>query len=232
MTTGTAEQHFIFLNEISVRCSRMFIKICGIKSIEDLKIVEKYGNATGVIVKSVSKRNISLERAREIITNSNIPVYAVSTVNTFKEWEEIITKTDTEYIQIHTDKIELNDIEKIKEIYNPKIIKAFKVPASCENVNEEYKKLLNRISTYRNIVDYILLDTGKGTGKTHDLRISKKISEVMDIIIAGGLKSENVNNIIDYVRPYGVDVSSGVEKNDKKDEELIKSFVYSIKNKN
>lgn len=205
----------------------MFIKICGIKSEEELKLVEKYANATGVIVKSESKRVIPPEKAKELMEIADIPVYAVSTVNTYDDWAEIIEKTGTKYIQIHS-KMDVDEIVKLKNNYNINIIKAFKVPSLSSNPEKDAENLVNEINKYTNTVDNILLDTGKGCGITHDLRVSKIIAKNLNIILAGGLNPENVKKIVEYVQPYGVDLSSGVEKNNKKDEELIKSFVKNL----
>ena len=208
----------------------MFIKICGIKSKEELKIVERYANATGVIVKSESKRQIPLEKAKELMEIANIPVYAVSTVNTYDEWKEIIEKTGTKYIQIHS-KMDADEIVKLKNKYNINIIKAFKVPSLSSNPERDAENLINEIKKYTDVCN-ILLDTGKGCGITHDLRVSKIIAKNFDVILAGGLNPENVKEIVEYVQPYGVDLSSGVEKNNKKDELLIKSFVKNLNEAN
>ncbi|AEH07049.1 phosphoribosylanthranilate isomerase [Methanothermococcus okinawensis] len=205
----------------------MFIKICGIKSKEELKVVEKYANATGVIVKSESKRNISLEKAKELMEIANIPVYAVSTVNNYNEWKDIIEKTGTKYIQIHS-KMDANEIAKLKNSYNINITKAFKVPSLSSNPEKDAENLINEIKKYINIVDNILLDTGKGCGITHDLRVSKIIAKKFNIILAGGLNPDNIKEIVKYVQPYGVDLSSGVEKDNRKDESLIKSFIKNL----
>ncbi|WP_421077160.1 phosphoribosylanthranilate isomerase [Methanothermococcus sp. Ax23] len=208
----------------------MFIKICGIKSEEELKIVERYANATGVIVKSESKRQIPLEKAKELMEIANIPVYAVSTVNTYDDWAEIIEKTGTKYIQIHS-KMDVDEIVKLKNNYNINIIKAFKVPSLSSNPERDAENLINEIKKYTDVCN-ILLDTGKGCGITHDLRVSKIIAKNFNIILAGGLNPENVKEIVEYVQPYGVDLSSGVEKNNKKDELLIKSFVKNLNEAN
>ncbi|HID42198.1 MAG TPA: N-(5'-phosphoribosyl)anthranilate isomerase, partial [Archaeoglobaceae archaeon] len=69
--------------------------------------------------------------------------------------------------------------------------------------------------------------------KVHDLRVSREIFRKVDnAILAGGLNPVNVRGIIEFVKPFGVDVSSGVEKNGVKDPELIRSFVEVVKSMN
>lgn len=206
----------------------MFIKICGIKTERELNIVEKYADATGVIVESESKRRISLDRAKELIEISSIPVFTVSTLEDFKSWSEVIEKTETEYIQIHSD-MDVRTVERLKDEYSVFIMKVFKVPKRSTFPERDAEDLINRIAEYKDIVDRILLDTGKGCGVTHDHRVSRIVCRKFDVVLAGGLNPENVREIVDYVQPFGVDVSSGVEKEGEKSEDLIRSFVESLK---
>ncbi|AXI25083.1 phosphoribosylanthranilate isomerase [Methanofervidicoccus sp. A16] len=206
----------------------MFIKICGVKTERELNIVEKYADATGVIVESESKRRISLDRAKELIETSSIPVFTVSTLEDFKSWSEVIEKTETEYIQIHSD-MDVGTVERLKDEYSVFIMKVFKVPKRSTFPERDAEDLINKIAEYKDIVDRILLDTGKGCGVTHDHRVSKIICKKFDVVLAGGLNPENVREIVDYVQPFGVDVSSGVEKEGEKSEDLIRSFVESLK---
>lgn len=206
----------------------MFIKICGIKTERELNIVEKYADATGVIVESESKRRISLDRAKELIEISSIPVFTVSTLEDFKSWSEVIEKTETEYIQIHSD-MDVGTVERLKDEYSVFIMKVFKVPKRSTFPERDAEDLINRIAEYKDIVDRILLDTGKGCGVTHDHRVSRIVCRKFDVVLAGGLNPENVREIVDYVQPFGVDVSSGVEKEGEKSEDLIRSFVESLK---
>ncbi len=200
-----------------------FVKICGIKSGKELKIVERYADATGVVVECESKRRVSLEKAKEIIKIAKIPVFVVSTLDSFDGWANIIEKTQAKFVQIHTDFIKPKDVEKIKSEFGVFVMKAFKVPKKSEDPIKDAEKLLAQIEQFE--VDRILLDTGKGSGTTHDHRISKVIAEKFDIVLAGGLNPQNVAEIVKFVKPFGVDVSSGVENNGRKDEELIKKFI-------
>lgn len=88
-------------------------------------------------------------------------------------------------------------------------------------------------------VDAILLDSGNqkltvkelgGTGRTHDWRLSRAIRERIDIplFLAGGLTPENVGRAIDEVRPFGLDVCSGVRTGGKLDETKLKNFFAAV----
>jgi len=206
----------------------MFVKICGIRDVNDLRIVERFADATGVVVECESKRRVSLDMARKIIENADIPVFAVSTLSDFESWSRVIEATNAKFVQIHTDSIDPKDVEKIKSEFGVFIMKAFKVPRRSEDPVKDAENLIEKIEQFE--VDRILLDTGKGSGITHDHRVSRIIAERFDIILAGGLNPKNVAEIVEFVRPFGVDVSSGVEKDGRKDERLIREFVSRVKN--
>jgi phosphoribosylanthranilate isomerase len=88
-------------------------------------------------------------------------------------------------------------------------------------------------------VDALLLDSGNqslavkelgGTGRTHDWRVSRSIVEAspVPVFLAGGLKPENVADAIESVRPFGLDVCSGVRTEGRLDAEKLKRFFAHI----
>lgn len=89
------------------------------------------------------------------------------------------------------------------------------------------------------VVDSILLDTGKagkpgGTGCVHDWALSRRIVREtrLPLVLAGGLKPENVREAIRVVSPYAVDTASGVETSGKKDAVKIKKFIEEVRRAN
>ncbi len=209
----------------------MFIKICGIKNSTELEMIEKRADATGVVVRAPSRRAIELEKAKEIISEARNPIFVVSTEKTLQGWMDLIDRTGAGHIQVHSD-MSAREFERLRERFDGEIMKAFKVPQRCDSIETEAEKMKRSISSYS--PDYFLLDTGNGSGKLHDLRVSKEVVQELGkvgkkVVLAGGLNTVNVSEIVKYVRPFGVDVSSGVERNRRKDEQLIKEFTEVLK---
>lgn len=206
----------------------MFVKICGLRDLKELEVVERYADATGVIVECESKRRIDIEKAREIVECSKIPVFLVSTLKDLDGWMRILKEVDSGYVQIHSE-VSPDFVEKIRDL-GVKVMKAFEVPKFSNDPERDAEILIKKIDSYD--LDFILLDSGRGSGLTHDHRISEIVSRHFKIILAGGLNPKNVYEIVEYVKPFGVDVSSGVERYGRKDEELIRDFVKIVRKLN
>lgn len=93
------------------------------------------------------------------------------------------------------------------------------------------------------LVDAILLDSGNpklavkelgGTGRTHDWSVSARLAAAVDVpvFLAGGLRAENVRAAIEQVRPYGVDVCSGVRTEGRLDPEKLHAFMAAVASAN
>jgi phosphoribosylanthranilate isomerase len=198
------------------------VKICGIKNLKDAIFAVDYGTDAIGFVFAKSIRKISKEKARAIVRK--LPPF-VTTVGLFvNETAENIEATcrycGLDAIQLHGNEPP-DIINKLKDF---KIIKAFRI---------QNEKDISPIRKYK--PDAILLDGYSkknmgGTGTSFDWKIVKNIKTPIPIILAGGLTPLNVSRAIKIVRPYGVDVSSGVESMPgKKDRKLIKKFINAVK---
>jgi phosphoribosylanthranilate isomerase len=207
----------------------MKVKICGITNPEDALSAAKCGaDAVGVVNIKESPRYVSLKEAEDIF--SILPVFVSKVVvATPKKLEDVlkIEETGADYIQLHgNESLEL--MREIAESSRLRIIKAVAAQDGCETEAKIYSR----------IADAILLDTPShlfgGTGRVHDWSISRRVVEVVDkpVILAGGLTAENVARAAAAVKPYAVDVSSGVEiRPGKKDEKKIMEFIMRAKKK-
>jgi phosphoribosylanthranilate isomerase len=91
---------------------------------------------------------------------------------------------------------------------------------------------------FPNFIDFILLDSGRpnsdvlgGTGQRHDWSISRQICKDVNIpvYLPGGINVNNVEEAIDFVKPYGIDLCSGVKTGSRLDEVKLRMFFQSLK---
>lgn len=211
------------------------VKICCISGIEEANLAIKYGAiALGLVSKMPSGPGVISEELIEEIALS-VPQTILTFLLTSKQSvDEIITqhkKCKTNTIQICDRLINGTHQQLKKALPGIKIVQVIHV--TDKNSFEEAAIISKN-------VDAILLDSGNqklevkqlgGTGRTHDWSISKMIRESVNIpvFLAGGLNDENVANAITYVKPFGVDVCSGVRTDNKLDENKLKSFFNKVK---
>lgn len=208
------------------------VKICGIMDIETARAALSLGaDMLGFHVELKHARNpISSEKAGEIISQlpeTCTPVL-VTSVTDPERIIELAQKTDVKAVQLHAD---IDGMQKIKSALPQ--LKLFKV------INVFDESAIEEAKSYEGVADALVLDsaikaTGQrgGTGKTHDWNISRKIVESVSIpvILAGGLNPENVEEAIRIVKPYAVDVNSGVSNPDgTRSLEKVKLFVEGAK---
>ncbi|TET27201.1 MAG: phosphoribosylanthranilate isomerase, partial [Candidatus Bathyarchaeum sp.] len=199
---------------------------------EDLAVTVAAGaDAVGFIVGVPSSpRNLTLERAEMLL--SQVPIFVDSVVVTapksIKQLVEVCEGLKPTAIQIH-GKEQLDSSEIREKIKDTRLIKTVYVTEDAlnETAIEDSK-----------MFDALLLDSFSkgqygGTGKVHDWTLSRQIKEAVapvPVILAGGLKPENVKEAILTVQPYAVDVASGVELSPGvKDHEKVRAFVENAK---
>ena len=195
------------------------IKICGLKRLEDVEIVNKYKPDFVGFVFADSKRKVTLNLARQMKQNLDDSIQSVGVFvdAAIDEILEIHEQGIIDMAQLHGSESE-DYIEKLKKKSNNqlKIINAIEM--------DDEKDLLEYDNS---IADYLLLDSGKGSGKTFDWRLIRKDLK-KEFFLAGGLNYQNISRAINEFDPYAIDLSSSVETNGYKDELKIKKVMEAM----
>lgn len=199
------------------------IKICGITSLEDaLAAVELGADALGFNFYEKSPRYISPEKARQIIRElpPEIEKVGVFVNSSLSEIENVCAESGIEMVQLHGDETP----EFVAALSGPRVIKALRV-------SDDFQPEI----ALRYAADRFLLDTDcngfGGSGKTFDWRVAAAFKDFgSEFFLAGGLTVENVAEAIREIRPYGVDVCSGVESvKGKKDMKKLEAFIRNAR---
>jgi phosphoribosylanthranilate isomerase len=197
------------------------VKVCGIQHLETAQwAVDAGADAVGFIFAD-SRRRITLEKAAAISDSLPESILRIGVfVNASKkELQSAVKMANLDYVQLHGDES----------------------PAFCRDLNIPYIKAVS--IKEKNDLDIlpefgeemILVDSGKGpyrggNGTSFDWDYLRDYhSNNRRLILAGGLKKENIREAIKKVRPYMVDVSSGVESGGIKDKEKIVEFIKEVR---
>lgn len=195
------------------------IKICGLKRLEDIEIANRYRPDYIGFVFAQSKRQVTHDLARRLKDNLDPDITAVGVFvdSTAEEILELYDDGTIDMVQLHGSESE-EFILNLKEKTNCKlkIIKAIEMYDGIDITEYDNSK-----------ADYLLFDSGRGSGKTFDWNLIRKNLK-KDFFIAGGLTSQNINEAIDQFNPYAVDLSSSLEVNGFKDENKIREIMEVI----
>ena len=197
------------------------IKICGITNFDDaLKAVELGADALGFIF-AESPRQINPQKVKEIITS--LPPF-VTKVGVF-------IKESISIVNILTDACRL-DVVQLHGEYNLKNNGSFYAPI----IRAIRVKDISAIEEIQNLNSaYFLLDTYSkdkmgGTGECFDWNIAREAKRYGRVILSGGLNHNNIGDALENVRPYAVDVCSGIERAPGlKDYEKMKKFIDEVR---
>ncbi len=196
------------------------VKICGLYRFEDIGYVnEAKPDWCGFIINfPKSHRNVSVGQVRamrEKLSDGIIPV-GVFVDQPVEFVAGLLNDGTVTVAQLHGSE-DNTYIERLRKLApGHGIWKAFKVRASEDLDEAEISK-----------ADMVLLDNGYGTGKAFDWKLAGKLKR--PFILAGGLAPENINEAVEALHPYGVDVSSGVETGKIKDRQKIIAAIYAAR---
>ena len=195
------------------------IKICGLKRLEDVEIVNKYKPDFVGFVFADSKRKVTPDLARQMKQNLDDSIQSVGV---------FVDAAIDEILEIH--KRGIIDMAQLHGSESDEYIEELKKKSNCQ------LKIINAIEMddekdlleYDNsTADYLLFDSGKGSGKTFDWRLIRKDLK-KEFFLAGGLNYQNISRAINEFDPYAIDLSSSVETNGYKDELKIKKVMEAM----
>lgn len=194
------------------------IKLCGLSRKCDIE----WTNALkpeyiGFVFWSKSKRNVPPEKAKELkdLLSPDIKAVGVFVDEPIENVAELLNDNIIDIAQLHGGEDE-EYIKKLRALSGKPIIKAFLLKSESDAERAE-----------KSTADYILVDSGTGTGKSFDWELLKNISR--PYFLAGGLCCENISQAITALDPYAVDVSSGIETNGCKDKNKMAAFVAAVR---
>jgi len=200
------------------------IKVCGITNAEDASMAVQLGaDALGFIF-AKSPRRIRPEKARNII--QKMPPF-VTTVGVFVDQDlgtirKIMGLCGLDMVQLHGD-----ETPAFCRKLAPHAVKAFRLKDALS---------LKPMASYRGKVRALLLDTFQegvagGTGATFDWSLAREaVGLGMPVILSGGLGPSNIQQAVRMVKPYAVDVNSGIEKSPgKKDPALTRDLMEQVR---
>lgn len=199
------------------------VKICGITNTGDAEAAISLGaDALGFVFFKESPRYVSPKDAASIRKTlpSFVPAVGVFVNETAQGIEEIASVSGIDLIQLHGDE----PPEMCRR--SRRVIKVIRVK-SLESLSplNEYK---DKVSAF--LLDTYTPDALGGTGRIFNWDIAVEAKQFGRIVLAGGLTPDNVAQAVGYVKPYAVDVSSGVElRKGKKDHTKIRLFIERAK---
>ncbi|KGR75904.1 phosphoribosylanthranilate isomerase [Ureibacillus sinduriensis] len=193
------------------------VKICGLKEEEHVLAAVEAGATWIGFMFAPSKRQISIDRAKELakLVPPEVKTVGVFVNPTGQVVQHVVENVGLDYVQYHGSE-------------EPAFIKQLGYPSIKAISIRSYEDVQNA-SCYD--VDYYLFDApgtdyAGGSGHVFEWSLLERLSIPRSrVLLAGGLNSDNVARAITQVAPFGVDVSSGVEKKGEKDSRLIKQFI-------
>lgn len=215
---------------------RTRIKICGFTKEEDVKAAVQLGvDALGFVFYAPSSRYVTPHQARELL--QAIPPFVTSVglfVNpTLEEVKQVLETAPVSLLQFHGDESPEFCAEVANAVRRPFMkVGRMKVDMS-HDVLLQYEKTYRAASSYfSGLLLDAFVDGYGGAGKVFDWSlIPKNLGH--QVVLSGGLNAQNVTKAVEQIRPYAVDVSSGVEKSKGiKDSDLMREFVQAVKQVN
>jgi phosphoribosylanthranilate isomerase len=194
------------------------IKFCGLSRLCDIKAAnELKPEYIGFVFAPKSRRYVTPQKALTLkqVLDSQITAVGVFADEAAETVAELLNMGAIDIAQLH-GREDNEYIEKLRNLTDKPIIKAFRIETASDIADAE-----------KSDSDYILLDSGAGTGAVFDWKLIQNIRR--PYFLAGGLSPDNVEEAVTLLHPFAVDVSSGIETNGLKDQCKMAEFVAAVK---
>jgi phosphoribosylanthranilate isomerase len=212
---------------------RVKVKICGLQEERHMRAAAEAGADYVGMVFAPSRRRVTPEQAEHLRKSLDEFETRPAVVGVFvNEAAAVVNalaaRCRLDFVQLSGDE----DSDYCERMTRP-VIKSLRVyPATTTPDIERQMATISRGGVIQSIS--FLLDTGDvglrgGTGRSFDWRVASEISALRPVMVAGGLDAVTVRSLVREVRPFGVDVSSGVERDGGKDATLIRAFVDAVR---
>jgi phosphoribosylanthranilate isomerase len=225
---------------------RTVVKICGLTNLDDARVAVAAGaDLLGFIFYAKSPRYVTPETVTEIVRalDKDKPVEPVAGSNGLSKlrpkYVGVFVNTSVAEIQAVVDEVGLDYVQlhgnETNEWFAPLAGRAFKAmrPADATAAQAQAAQFapLGCVDGPSLMIDAYDPNAYGGTGKQTDWHVAADLARrYPNLLLAGGLTAENVAAAVDFVRPWGVDVSSGVEAAPgRKDHEKVRRFVHAAK---
>lgn len=196
------------------------VKICGLTRLEDaLAAVRAGADALGFVF-AESPRRVTPDQVRAMV-RCLPPLVAL--VGVFVDAPPALVKEIRSFCGLDLVQLHGREAEETLPCLGQGVIKTVRAAPGSEPDPQAFPKTTLLLDTYSN-------GAQGGSGQTFDWRLAKEAARQREIILAGGLSPDNVVQAIETVKPYAVDVSSGVESEPgRKDHDKLISFIHQAK---
>ena len=203
---------------------RTRIKVCGITCQEDARIAVAAGaDGLGFIFVEQSPRLVEPDMVRAI--TEELPPF-VDRIGVFLDEEIDVIKEIVHYCHLTLVQLHGSESPEYCRKISSQVIKAFSI--RTESDSEELAAYADAASGF--LLDTYHKDMAGGTGKAFDWKLVEQMKPPGPVILAGGLTPENVGEAIRQVKPFAVDVNSGVEyQPGRKDSDKLKNFSHEVR---
>ena len=194
------------------------MKFCGLTGESDIDVAnELRPEYVGFVFAPKSKRYVTPERAAELKRRlaAGIKAVGVFVNDTPCHVADLLETGVIDIAQLHGSEDE-EYIGHLRQLTGKPIIRAYRIK-TAEDIAEAEKCT----------ADHVLLDSGAGTGEVFDWKLIKNMKR--PYFLAGGLSPDNVENAVEQLSPYAVDVSSGIETDGVKDKAKMAAFAAAVR---